>query len=525
MPILIIVFTLLFTATPHAVASATQQNVNPGLWLARGEQMQEQGKKQKALLYYTTAASRYADNLPANDKRACATALLKAGQLCHASLQLTAAMNHYLAGLRICQANHFSNEMCKLYMGIGNLYSSQADYNMGIRFYTKALNLTTATHDVATRNKVLNNLVGAECFAGNARRGEHYYRLMAATRDNSPEHQYNLLMCRGLILSYSHHLGAAAASYHRAIGYAERKLLAHSCIDAARACLAQLYDEAGLADSALVYLNMNERTARASRQYDLLEETLRHKAAVYAKKGRQAAAMACKTAYVELADSVRSKEDFNNMKNTQFLFEARQSQTAIMSLTEQNINRQRVITLQRICMITLIVAVIIVVLMLYVVHRQKKQLSQAYNELFDRSQALIAPQGGKQTAVMLSETQKQQLLERITTAMQNADVFCNPDFSIDKLATLVSSNTRYVSEAINEGYGKNFRSFLNEYRIREAMRRLSNHNLYGGYTIKAIAESVGYKSQANFITVFTKVTGMKPSVYQKISQQRNKPQN
>ena len=55
---------------------------------------------------------------------------------------------------------------------------------------------------------------------------------------------------------------------------------------------------------------------------------------------------------------------------------------------------------------------------------------------------------------------------------------------------------------------------MNQYL--EALK-LSEH--YGGYTIKAISESVGYKSQANFISVFTKVTWMKPSIYQKLSKE------
>ncbi len=52
------------------------------------------------------------------------------------------------------------------------------------------------------------------------------------------------------------------------------------------------------------------------------------------------------------------------------------------------------------------------------------------------------------------------------------------------------------------------------------MRRLSDIEHYGGYTIKAISESVGYKSQANFISVFTKIAGMKPSIYQNISKEK-----
>lgn len=51
------------------------------------------------------------------------------------------------------------------------------------------------------------------------------------------------------------------------------------------------------------------------------------------------------------------------------------------------------------------------------------------------------------------------------------------------------------------------------------MRRLMDDDTYGKLTIKAISESVGYKSQANFITVFTRITGIKPSMYQKLSRE------
>ena len=67
----------------------------------------------------------------------------------------------------------------------------------------------------------------------------------------------------------------------------------------------------------------------------------------------------------------------------------------------------------------------------------------------------------------------------------------------------------------------NFRAFLNKYRIKEAMRRLEDIDNYGNLTIKAIAESVGYKSQATFISVFTKETGLKPSLYQQLARNRH----
>ena len=81
---------------------------------------------------------------------------------------------------------------------------------------------------------------------------------------------------------------------------------------------------------------------------------------------------------------------------------------------------------------------------------------------------------------------------------------------------MVHSNARYVSLVINVVYQENFRTFLNRYRIKEAMLKMNDLDTNGNYTLRAIAESVGYKSQANFINVFTRITGIKPSTYQKM---------
>lgn len=117
---------------------------------------------------------------------------------------------------------------------------------------------------------------------------------------------------------------------------------------------------------------------------------------------------------------------------------------------------------------------------------------------------------------ILTDEQKRSLMATLTDLMESREDFCEPDFSIDTLASLADTNTRYVSQVINDVYGENFRTFLNSYRIQKAMERMNDRVNYGNYTIKAIAQSVGYKSQSNFINVFTKTTGLKPSTYMKL---------
>ncbi len=103
--------------------------------------------------------------------------------------------------------------------------------------------------------------------------------------------------------------------------------------------------------------------------------------------------------------------------------------------------------------------------------------------------------------------------------MESTEEWLDPDFSVASLATLVGVNSKYVSACINDKHGKNFRTYINEYRIQMALRRMSDTENYGQYTIGAIAESVGFRSSTNFIAAFRKITGVTPSTYLRIVQE------
>ena len=110
-----------------------------------------------------------------------------------------------------------------------------------------------------------------------------------------------------------------------------------------------------------------------------------------------------------------------------------------------------------------------------------------------------------------------ELYAAVLGVMENSDEIYKLGFNVDRLSELVHSRPRYVSQAINQEYGSNFNSLLNEYRIKEACRRLGGNADYANMTIEGIAESVGFKSRTSFGALFKSITGLSPSAYQKIS--------
>ena len=120
-----------------------------------------------------------------------------------------------------------------------------------------------------------------------------------------------------------------------------------------------------------------------------------------------------------------------------------------------------------------------------------------------------------------ADNAEKQLLNQINDVMDNIGIISNPDFSLQMLADMVGSNTTYVSRVINNSYQKNFKTLLNERRIREACHKLTDRELYAGYTMQVIYEAVGYKSASSFIRAFKRVYNMTPSEFQRLAADNN----
>ncbi|MCC8071124.1 MAG: helix-turn-helix domain-containing protein [Bacteroidales bacterium] len=122
---------------------------------------------------------------------------------------------------------------------------------------------------------------------------------------------------------------------------------------------------------------------------------------------------------------------------------------------------------------------------------------------------------------LLRDEDKQRLFQAITTVLETSPEVYTPEFSIERLASLVDSRYKYVSQTINELTGKNFYTLLAEQRIREACRRLNNPEMSNRLTIEGIAQDLGFKSRSNFTSVFKKVTGFTPREYRKVASSEN----
>jgi AraC-like DNA-binding protein len=112
----------------------------------------------------------------------------------------------------------------------------------------------------------------------------------------------------------------------------------------------------------------------------------------------------------------------------------------------------------------------------------------------------------------IDENTKNEYLQRLNKYMQSQKPFLNPDISLEGIAKDLSISPRVLSHMINESFENNFRSYINGFRIRESMQRLSKIE-NSDKTILEILYDVGFNSKSVFNDEFKIYTGLTPQEY------------
>ena len=86
--------------------------------------------------------------------------------------------------------------------------------------------------------------------------------------------------------------------------------------------------------------------------------------------------------------------------------------------------------------------------------------------------------------------------------------YINPDFQLTDLHQVLPLNRTYLSQLINTEYGCSFFQWVNDLRIKEAMRLMTEQP---DRKIQDIAERCGFSSRRVFTHVFTRKTGQTPT--------------
>lgn len=118
----------------------------------------------------------------------------------------------------------------------------------------------------------------------------------------------------------------------------------------------------------------------------------------------------------------------------------------------------------------------------------------------------------------LMDQLKDQILEKILIEKK----YKERDYSAKKLADDLGTNSRYISAVVNVKFHMNYTSFVNKYRVEEAMTLLADKR-YKDLTIEEISDMVGFSNRQSFYASFFRILGITPRDYRIAHTPKDKP--
>lgn len=87
------------------------------------------------------------------------------------------------------------------------------------------------------------------------------------------------------------------------------------------------------------------------------------------------------------------------------------------------------------------------------------------------------------------------------------------DMTLSKMASLLNTNTKYVTKVIAKHRGKGTIDYITALKIDHVIEILKKENKYRNYTNKALGDEAGFGSTQNFTRAFKVRTGITPTYF------------
>lgn len=441
------------------------------------------------------------------------------------------ALELYLETLRRAEEVHDFKTVSSCTGNIGLIFSIINDYERGAYYTRKTLDLATKNNETDKQRRAAALLTELYVNLNNTDSAQYYNDLQKSIPGSeNPENNYLSFYNDGLISEAKGNISLAIFYYNKALDYATSHNLPTKYIIQQLAEIGKMNLTNHRIEDAMKYLSQAEHLADSINSPNMLLTIYRLLQQSYTEQGDSAKAAIYKAKYAATSDTIIDKIRFNAAKNSLYEYENEQTGRQIIGLNQR-------LDTYIFAIISITIILLLIILLFIITARNNRKMQSVQRILIEKNNQLI--QQNEKTARLrnsyleaigqieestdrsrykagISERQLEEMIKKITDTLQDTETISNPQFNLNTLVSIVDSNSTYVSWVINETFGKTFKALLNEYRVKEAAKRLIDDENYGHMTIQAIYESVGYNSASNFIKAFKTVIGMTPSAYQKL---------
>lgn len=449
----------------------------------------------------------------------------------------------------LLKARHIAEEigegLSRINLNFGCMYQMMAEQssntqlkNKALLSYRKAFEESASKRDQGSLNMAFSNMIFLSADLGkldSIQKEWELYNKMKWVKDDFCW-KYNIEMYKGLkLLDKGKHAEALKVfqEQERATRWTTDKMRYLYIVYINKA---QSLSAMGLYDEAIAEIKKAEEIAITHDMKDAKLDVYRLLAENYAKAGETVVTENYRNKYFRLKDTLLNYNQVAKVSQLQFLDKMSEIDKRMAEITRKR--EQQAMLLKIGTGVTIVILLLVV--LLFVKNKELKRNNEylyqnsldsmrreereremrlSYEHKLEERQKAQTAAPERYSSSGLSEEDKEILLNKILNVMQTSEEIFSPGFKTDRLVELVGSNSRYVSQTINEKLNCNFTTLLNEYRVKEMCKRMNNIAEYGNLTINAIANGVGFSSHSGLFTSFKKVTGLTPAQYQKLARE------
>ena len=498
------------------------------------------GSKDTALMCYTIVANRYEPSMTQEQKVQCKDANMRLW-----SIYFYDFYDYPKCFDCLTRANEIATESdiqdANIFLGFGCMYQTISEecnnYDLGttaFKYYQRALATGMKTHDDKHTDMASTDVLSMAHVQGGLSQikdiWQNYLQL--------PEDNETWILRRYDKMLYQAFNNVEQKRYDEAIKMYDSQLQLIDTTQYSRLIYfthvekAKVHAMTGDYRRAIEALKQSERIAVDLEMKDCKLEVYKMLAQFYQQLGDHGSREHYYNQYTQLKDTLTNYQQLASVSEMEFRNELKGME---QEMSEMRQHRE----VMSVVALTSLGFLLALAVLLYLVYRKNGELTRSNQSLYQKNVEMLRAEEEerrmrrqlqdkeapvthtdndvKYKSSHLSDEDKEQLLSRIQEVMENTDEIFSPEFSLERLAMLSDSKSKYVSQVINEYYEQNFNNFLNSFRIKEACKRMGDLYNYGNYTIEAISESVGFKSRSTFVTSFKRITGLTPSQYQRMA--------
>ena len=173
----------------------------------------------------------------------------------------------------------------------------------------------------------------------------------------------------------------------------------------------------------------------------------------------------------------------------------------------------------RIIVIIVLSSLLFLVIFFLVKNNKKKKIYQTrFQELFEKQEkgpSTVEKYENKQPQdIGISDVIVEDILRKLGS-FEEKEKFLEPNLTVSILSKELKTNSKYLSKIINSYKNKSFSNYVNDLRIDFVVEKLKLDSKFRKYTIKAIANEIGFNTTEAFSKSFHKRTGIYPSFFLK----------